>query len=501
MNFDFSRRTFIKGVASAASVTACTGFFFGPSKVKLAVCGVMGKGYSDWVPMYKSGKVEIVALCDCDASVRARAQERLAKDGVQLNLWKIPFYSDYRRLLDDCDSLRVDAMTISTPNHTHAAIAIPAMKKGIHCYVQIPLVRTLWELDYFQRTAQDAGVVTQLGNQGSSLDTFRRNVEILQSGILGDVREVHLWTNRPVWPQGKPCEEVVRGTADPITNGLNWDAWLGPARMRPFKGRYPDGWNGYNPWKLCQNVYHSFSWRGFRDFGCGGLEMACHMMNLPFMGLELGRVEDVGCTFAEELNEVAFPTKSSLQWTFAARESRIRPGVLLPQLRMYWYDGGQMPNTELAPEVFSRFHAIPKTGCLMVGSKGMVLMVDDYGAKCKIAMDGERESQELFSHPVAKAVPRRIPFQNNVATVGFAGGHYLEFLNAIMGEGSYYEDVKSRCFSDLNFSVPFIEALLTGVVAVQVPGESLAWDGAGRKFNSNAANALLRPYIREGFAF
>ena len=503
MRSNTTRRMFIQGAATLTSAAASGGigdFLFGSQKVKLAVVGVMGKGYSDWLPMYKTGKVEIVGLCDCDTTVRAKLQKRLMKDGIPLDLTSVPFYSDYRRLLDDCDKLKVECMTISTPNHTHAPIAVQAMKKGIHCFVQLPLVRTLWELDYFRRTADEYGVVTQPGNQGSSLDSFRRNVEILQSGILGDVSEVHIWTNRPVWPQGFPCAEVVKGGADPIPDGLNWNAWLGPAKERPFKGQYPEGWNGYNPWKLCQNVYHQFAWRGFRDFGCGGLEMACHMMNLPFRGLELDGVTNVECSYAEELNEIAFPTKSSIQWTFAARKSKVRSGAYLPAVRMFWYDGGQMPYTDLAPEVFSRFGNIPKTGCLIVGSQGMVLVLDDYGAKCSLALTGEASAQDIFAHPATKVVARAIPFIQRTSSSGFADGHYVEFINAVMGEGNYYKDIESRCYSDVKFSDPFMEAILTGVVAVQTQ-TSMTWDHTSKRFDSKEANSLLRPYIRSGYEF
>ena len=192
MTISASRRNFIRGLAgaSAFAIGGCK-CPFGCQKIKLAAVGVMGKGFSDWTPMLKSGLVEMVAFCDADYKMRDRAQMQLVKQGINFDMYSVPFYTDYRKLLDDAGVLGIDAMTISTPDHVHAPVAIQAMKQGIHVYVQKPLVRTLWELDYFDRTAKDNGVIVQMGNQGSSLDSMRRCTEILQSGILGGIAERH----------------------------------------------------------------------------------------------------------------------------------------------------------------------------------------------------------------------------------------------------------------------------------------------------------------------
>ena len=329
-----SRRGFLKGLTGVAALGAGGCFSIGKGrngKIRLAAVGVMGKGYSDWTPMLKSGMVEMVAFCDADYTMREKAQARLIAEGIDFDMYRVPFYTDYRRLLDDAAFLGIDAMTVSTPDHSHAAIAIGAMKQGIHCYVQKPLVRTLWELDYFNRTARDNGVITQMGNQGSALNTMRRCTEVIQSGILGEVGEVHVWTNRPVWPQGLKARATTLGKADPIPAGFNWNAWLGVAPKRNFKGPYPAGLKGYDPWDLCSGVYHQFSWRGFFDFGCGAFgDMACHTMNLPFRGLELGAVKSAELLKIEEENDAAYPTRSVVKMTYAARESKARPGVRLP---------------------------------------------------------------------------------------------------------------------------------------------------------------------------
>ena len=520
-----SRRNFLRGLAgaSAFAIGGCR-CPFGQQKIRLAAVGIMGKGFTDWTPMLRSGLVEMVAFCDCDATMREKAQRELAVEGINFDMYSVPFYTDYRRLLDDAGVLGIDAMTVSTTDHVHAPVAIGAMKQGIHVYVQKPLVRTLWELDYFNRTARENGVVVQMGNQGSSFNSMRRCTEIIQSGILGDVREVHVWTNRAVWPQGQGVADWVKGhpKGDPIRSGLNWDAWLATAAKRPFLDQYPEDAKVYDPWKLGKNVYHTFTWRGFHDFGAGAFgDMACHTMNLPFRGLELAGVCDAECVRIEGKNDVAYPSKSIVKLTYKARESKIRPGVKLPAVTLFWYDGydesrpnrsAMKPSEEIMPKVIKTFGAIPNTGCYIMGSKGAVLMRDDCGGKCMIALDGDEKFVNVFSHEAAKAVPRSIPFcidqslpagSDELMLEGpvNADGHYTEFLHAIRGEGNYYEQTHSRCFSDIEYCIPQMEGILVGCVAQRVEGR-LVWDAASQSFAGNAAaNALVRPYIRKGWEF
>jgi len=517
-----SRRGFLKGLAgaSAFAIGGCK-CPFGCQKIKLAAVGVMGKGYSDWTPMLKTGQVEIVAFCDADYTMREKAARRLAKDGIDFDVYSVPFYTDYRKLLDDAWKLGVEAMTISTPDHVHAPVAIGAMKQGIHVYVQKPLVRTLWELDYFEKTARDNGVIVQMGNQGSSLDSMRRCTEVLQSGILGNVKEVHVWTNRAVWPQGKGVADFVKANPKGVAvrDGLNWDAWLATAEKRPFLDTYPADAKVYDPWKLGKNVYHTFTWRGFYDFGAGAFgDMACHTMNLPFRGLELAGVADAECVKIEEPNDVAYPSKSVVKLTYKARESKVRPGVQLPPVTLFWYDGydmerpgksGSKPSADIMPKVISTFGEVPNTGCYIIGDKGCVLMQDDYGARCAIALADEPKFVDIFKHEKANLVARSIPFcagssaaagKSSVEMKGFAEGHYIEFVNAIRGVGNYYEQTHSRCFSDIEYTIPQMEGILVGCVAQRVAGK-LRWDAATQSFDSKAANALVKPYIRKGFEF
>ena len=515
MNISASRRGFLRGLAGATAfgIAGCK-CPFGCQKIKLAAVGINGKGFTDWLPMVKSGLAELVAWCDADANqLKSVLNDKRVKEipGLAEKLSKIPFYTDYRRLMDNAGALGIDAMTVSTPDHMHAAIAVNAMKQGIHVYVQKPLVRTLWELDYFKRTAKDNGVITQMGNQGSGTSGLRRGTEILRSGILGDVREVHVWTNRPVWPQGFAMKKASEGAADAIPAGLDWEAWIGIAKMRNYKGKLADDVPTFNPWnpkqRFSANVYHSFNWRGFIDFGCGAFgDMACHTMNLPFRGLELGICTKAECTMIEEKNDVAFPTKSIVRLTFAARESAARPGVKLPEVQLYWYDGNHKPPASLMPD-----GKVPNTGCIVIGSKGTLCSTNDYGGSSTIAMKGETVMQDMLKHPACVGIPTSIPRcgegVSKVEAMGGAGvaaadndGHYTEFLNAIRGEGPEYDETNSRCYSDVDFSVPIMEGILCGCVAQQVAGP-LNWDSKAQKFDVKAANELYKPFIREGYAF
>ena len=493
----------------------CTSWCKRSGKIRLAAVGIMGKGLTDWLPMVKSGLAELVAFCDADANQLKEALTNKAVvkvPGLVDALSKIPFYTDYRRMLDDQKKLGIEAMTVSTPDHMHAAIAVRAMKMGIHCYVQKPLVRTLWEAKVFGDTAKEYGVVTQMGNQGSGTVGMRRGVEVVRSGVLGDVTEVHVWTNRPVWPQGFVAEKATIGPAkDPVPGGLDWDAWIGTARMRTYRGAYPAGTPTFNPWKpekmIAPNVYHRFNWRGFIDFGCGAFgDMACHTMNLPFRGLELGVVKSAECTMIEEKNDVAFPTKSIVKLLYAARESKFRDATL-PEVTLYWYDGNHKPSADLMPG-----GKLPNTGCIIIGTKGTLCSTNDYGGSSTIAMKGETEMKDINEHPASKDIPQSIPRCNEGSTgvkaMGGSGvaaadndGLYIEFLNAINGNGPVFAETGSRCFSDVDFSIPMMEGILCGVVAQQVPGE-LKWCSKRQVFtNSPLANALLKPYIRDGFEF
>ncbi|MEZ6081676.1 MAG: Gfo/Idh/MocA family oxidoreductase [Pirellulaceae bacterium] len=220
-----------------------------------ACVGVGGKGSSDTSHIAEQG-VNIVGLCDVDKGT-------LTKKGREFE--SAQQFQDFREMLDKLGD-KVDIVTVSTPDHTHACAAMQAMKLKKHVYCQKPLTWSIAEARLLSETAKKMGVVTQMGNQGTSENGLREAVEVIRSGVIGDVKQVHVWTNRPIWPQG---EGRPAGT-DPVPADLNWDAWIGPAPMRPFK----------------EKIYHSFNWRGWLDFGTGALgDMACHTTNMPVMAI------------------------------------------------------------------------------------------------------------------------------------------------------------------------------------------------------------------------
>ncbi len=470
----FNRRDFIKGstlAAAALTVGGCDAFTGGaayPSvartvprfrkpgeKLNIGVIGVGGKGWSDWMPMFQNGE-NIVALCDVDRGPVDRALAEIEKAGKKPS--EVKCYSDYRKMLDECKNL--DAVTVSTPDHTHAPAAIRAMKMGSHVYVQKPLVRTIWEARYFEKAAKTCGVVTQMGNQGSAGDGFRRNVELLQAGILGKVTEVHVWTNRPVWPQG-----IARPDgADPVPATLDWDSWLGTAPVRPFKA----------------GVYHTFKWRGFFDFGTGAFgDMACHTMNVPFNGLKLADVQTAECIRIEGKNNETYPNKSIVKLQYAPRFG-------MPAVNLFWYDGNLKPSAEMMPQVIATLGQVPNTGCLIIGDKGVLVSTNDYGQEAYVALKGEEKMKSTMKHEAFANIPQ---------TIGRCkgGNHYLEFVNACKGEGS--------CFSDVGVSVPMMEGMLVGTIAQQIPGK-LVWNSGAQAFvNNAAANALVKPFIRQGWEY
>jgi len=264
------------------------------------VASVGGKGSSDSASAARHG--DVVAICDVDQNTLNKAGGRFK------NARK---FTDYREMLSKmADS--IDAVTVSTPDHNHAPASVMAMKLGKHCFTQKPMTHSLYEARQMALIATKNKVQTQMGNQGTANSTLREGAAIVQSGVLGQIKEVHVWTNRPVWPQGGP-----RPKAATPPKHLNWDVWLGPAPERPFG-----------------NGYHPFAWRGWWDFGTGALgDMACHTMNMPFMALNLRDPISVEATNSGH-NKDSFPKSSVITYEFPKLGER-------NAVKMIWYDGGE----------------------------------------------------------------------------------------------------------------------------------------------------------------
>ena len=493
MKTTFNRRTFLKGAAAVVG-GGFTMSYGAPAvhrgkpgeKLNFGAIGAGGKGLSDWPSFVRHGE-NLVCLCDVDRSMLDKALVAYQKLGGDPA--KVKCYADYRKMLDENPGL--DAVIVTSPDHMHATQAIRAMRMGMNVYVQKPLVRTLWELNRFGEVARETGVLTQMGNQGSSAKTFRRGVEVIRSGLIGDVREVHVWTNRPVWPQGHFTDAAVKGPADPIPDGFDWDLWLGTAKPRDFRLAYPAG----TPQSERGGVYHRFNWRSFYDFGTGALgDMACHLMNLPFRGLELGAVTTADGSNATDRAETAYPMRSTVALKFAARTSRFRSGAKLPEVTLTWYDGRLKPSAELMPQAIAVFKEVPLQGCLMIGEKGMLLSTGGYGLESFVALKGEDKVKSIFKHEACLSIPSHLPTRPEKAE----GAHYPEFIDAVKGIGPVIPEVHSRCYADIEHSIPLVESMLVGCIAQRLGGK-LGWDSANRLFDNAAANALIKPYMRSGF--
>src|SRR2546422_2162263 len=279
-----ARRRFVYSAAWAAGAVmvpipagAARARYTSPNeKLSIAVIGAGGKGAGDTDHCAELGE-NIVALCDVDENTLNERKQKYSQAKL---------FRDYRKMLDEIGR-NIDAVVVATPDHHHAFAAAMAMKMGKHVYVQKPLTHSVYEARYLRDLARKKKVATQMGNQGSAGDGLRRAVEVIQADLIGKPVELHVWSNRPIWPQGidRPAGE------DRVPEYLDWDLWLGPAPWRAFKGDKD------------HRIYHPFAWRGWRDFGTGALgDMACHTVNMPFRALKLGYPNVVECEETSELH-------------------------------------------------------------------------------------------------------------------------------------------------------------------------------------------------------
>jgi len=430
--------------------------------LKLGVIGAGGQGVRDWSEMVDCGNVKVVAMCDTDSTMLDNAKKWHIEKGLAADF---NTYADYRKMLESEKSL--DAVVVATPDHTHAPAAIQAMRRGCHVYVEKPLVRTIWEARYFKDVAKKSGVVTQMGNHGSARDGTRRGIEILRSGLLGNVTEVHVWTNRPEispgnkWGWKQPLKRPEG--ADPIPPELSWDLWLGTSPARPFK----------------QGVYHRIMWRAFYDFGTGAFgDMACHTMNLAFRGLELGEVTAGEAVEISERYDDTFPQYSKVRLTYAARGGK-------PPVDLYWYDGYRKPAAEIMPQVIATLGQVPTTGCFIMGDKGVMVNTDDYGEFSYVALKGEARMKSITKHEACLNIPVTLPRAKEQ-------NQRREFIDACFG--------LTQTTSGTSHSVPLVESMLVGCMAQRIPGK-INWDASKCLADNAKANALIKPFIRPGWAY
>jgi len=388
-------------------------------KLNIAAIGIGGKGEVNLRNMVGQN---IVALCDVDYDYAEPVFETYP------NAKK---YQDFRIMLEKQKD--IDAVVIATPDHTHAIQAAAAMELGKHVYVQKPLTHSVWESRYLTKLAEKTGVVTQMGNEGHSRDNVYEVAEVVQSGCLGTVREVHVWTNRPIWRQGmpRPVKEVK------VPKTLDWDLFIGPASMRP-----------YNP------EYHPWIWRGWWDFGTGALgDMGCHLLDVPNYALKLG--QPVAFQASSSLvNTESAPVSAKVTYKFPARKNL--PYLALPELELTWYDGGLMPARPF--DLPDDAPMDPGGGFMMVGSEA-VLIAKTYGDEWKTYRNGE-----AFI-PDTKVDLGRIPDH----PLG-GGRHEMHFVECCKNGG--------KPASSFDYAGPFNEMVVMGNLAVRLQSlqKTLMWD-------------------------
>ena len=434
-----SRRYFLMGSAAAVATLGSRRRIpriSANDKLNIAAIGAGGQARTD---IHRCKEENIVAMCDVDQRRAARTFSEFP-DAAK--------YTDFRVMLEK--EKDIDAVIITVPDQMHAVAAMHAMQLGKHVYVQKPLTYTIGEARLLTETARQHGVVTQMGNQGHSRDGTRRLCELIWSGAIGDVTEVHLWTNRPIWPQGIPAPTA----AEPVPDGLDWDLWLGPAEKRPY-----------------HSAYLPFKWRGWRDFGCGALgDMACHIADPANWAL---RLSETGPTSVELLsqegnNDDSFPTKSVIKYEFPKRGT-------MPPVTLFWHDGWKTPPF---PEFL--MGAVPGerdglNGSIFIGTKG-VATANTYGDNPRLLPEEKMDDFEWPEETIA-----RVPRQN----------HYRDWINAIK-EGR-------QAGSNFDYAGPFTEWVLLGNLATKFD-RKLEWDAkAMRVTNVPEANEYIHRDYRAGW--
>lgn len=438
MSMFSDRRTFMQASAAAGMYWVAGGLQAKVStspneQIQVGCVGVAGKGQSDTKNASREGK--IFALCDVDSEYLNKAAKLYKTDNK---------FADFREMIDQMGD-KIDAVTVSTPDHTHAVIAAKAMKNGKHVYCQKPLTHTIWEARQLTEIAKDSGVATQMGNQYTAYNPMRKAAYQVRAGQLGTVKDVHIWTNRPVWPQGERRPMMKKSP-----ESLAWNLWLGPA---PYRA-YGEG-------------YHPFAWRGWWDFGTGALgDMACHTCNLPFMALNMRDPVSVEAECAEHDGD-SYPVWSKIKFEFPELNGRAA-------FTMTWYDGGKLPPTELFEKVTLKVKGSPPpaaSGVLMIGDKATMYGAGDYADK-GIEVIGADELDVEY------------PKSN---------GHVKEWFHAMRNPS---EPAMSNFAT---YAGPLTETILLGNLAVWKRGH-VKWDAANiTPVGDPTLERIVRNKYRDGY--
>ena len=434
-------------------------------RVRVAGIGVGGKGSSDIDQA--SQYMEVAALCDIDDG-------RLGAKAKQFPHAKT--YFDYRTLFDEM-AKEFDACVISTADHSHAPAGIMAMRAGKHVYVQKPLTHTPFEARLMRKVAAEKKVCTQMGNQGSALNGLRRAVELIHNGVLGQITEAHVWTNRPAhyWKQSPDIVARPKQEA-PVPKGVHWDIWIGPAPMRPY---------ALSEIQPGRPVYHPHDWRAWWDFGTGAMgDMACHTANMAFRAMKLGAPTTVSAKSAE-LNPETYPAWARMTFAFPKRGP-------MDACVLHWYEGSKdgkrvLPPEELLGKLMKPGEKLSDSGSILVGTKGVLFSPNDYGARFRLTPEKDFEGLQLSR-------PEKGPL-----------GVDAEGANDLYMKKEWFEAIKAgkpeMAASNFDYAGQLTETMLLGNIAVRAgKGEVLQWDAEKMAFtNSEAGTRFVSKEYRKGW--
>lgn len=444
-----SRRTFLKQASAVLGASLAT-----PQILAKSVAGANGKLNLAWVGFGNQGWGDlcacahdnhVVALCDCDPKVWERAKKQFPEAKL---------YLDFRTMLAEMGD-KIDAVGVGTPDHTHFAVAYMAMSMGKHVFVEKPLVHSLWEARTLQQLAVKKGLVTQMGNQGHALEGAFLVKEWYQAGLIGEVKEVIAWTDRPKsgWGfNGQVKTEFPK--AEPPPQGMDWNLWLGPCEKKV----------GFSP------AFHPTTWRPWWDFGCGGLgDIGCHTIDTPFFALDLEAPESVDVELKGEVNPLHTPNGSIVTFNFPARGKK-------PPVKVKWYEGPSLPP---APEGYDVGVPGGEGGMIMVGEKGGICY---RGMRPNSPMLYPKARWEAYRANSDTRVPKTLPRPRGIRP---------DWVDAI-------KNGKKAC-SDFSYSGPLTEAILLGTLAIRT-GKTVTWEAEKLKIEGNPeAAALINPEARAGW--
>ncbi|MBK8562911.1 MAG: Gfo/Idh/MocA family oxidoreductase [Saprospiraceae bacterium] len=426
------RRDFLKHAATLAGVTLLPSSVWAIAKngkLRTAHIGVGGMGLDDLKSITSHEMVEVTALCDVDSN-NLSAARRLFPGAKG--------FADYRKMLQQLDKA-IDAVIISTPDHTHAPAALMAMEMGKPVYCQKPLTHHVTEARAMRKMAEDKNLVTQMGIQIHSWKEYRGTAQLIQSGIIGKVHTVRAWSNKN-WGYDGPAPTG----SDPVPANLDWNLWLGTSPERPYKDK----------------IYHPGNWRKLLDYGCGTLgDMGVHIFDTPYTALALDVPKEICCE-CRKPNGFAHPEHNIVTYEFPGTQYTTN------DLKWVWYDGVNAPKEHKELKM-PKGEKLPEQGAMFIGEKGRLLL--PHIGYPKLIVDGKMEK---FNFPELEEID-----------------HYHQFVDACLG--------KTKTSAPFSYAARLTESILLGVVANRFPNEKLHWDNATQRFSEAGANLLLDAKYRQ----